>query len=100
MIALPSDVARAGQSVRGAFRQVMAMMVGAFEADIEADGQPARDTALALVALIVGGMVLARAVDDPQLGEDLRRAARNHAYSIAGWQDGPASTESAPAAFA
>jgi AcrR family transcriptional regulator len=89
MIALPSDVGRAGQPVQGAFRQVMEMMVGAFEANLEPRDGPVRDKALALVALVVGGMVLARAVGDPELGDAVRGAARNHAFGIAGWPTEP-----------
>jgi len=35
-----------------------------------------RDRALSLVTLCVGGMVLARNVDDPALADSFRRAAR------------------------
>ena len=34
MIALPSDVSRGGESVKGAFRQVLEMMVDAFAANL------------------------------------------------------------------
>ena len=84
MIALPSDVSRGNGSVKAAFRQVMEMMVGAFAANLEPNGQPARERALALVAMVVGGMVLARAVDDKDLAAELRDSARKQAFEMAG----------------
>src|SRR6476660_3260857 len=67
MIALPSDVSRGGDSVKSAFRQVLEMMVGAFAANLGPGEGPPRERALALAAMVVGGMVLARAVDDKML---------------------------------
>jgi AcrR family transcriptional regulator len=84
MVGLPSDTARGGKAVRAAFQQVLEMMVGAFEADLAPDSEPARKRALALAALCVGGMVLARAVDDELLSDQLREAARNHAFRTLG----------------
>jgi len=85
MIALPSDVQRSNSSVQGAFRQVLEMMAGAFEANLEPAARPARQRALALTAMAVGAMVLARAVDDPALAREVRQSARNEAYARPGW---------------
>jgi hypothetical protein len=85
MVGLPSDSARAGEAVRAAYRKVLEMMAGAFEAALAPGNPAARQRALALVALCVGGMVLSRAVDDPTLADDLRNAARAHALMAAGW---------------
>jgi TetR/AcrR family transcriptional repressor of nem operon len=87
MIGLPSDAARAGEAVKAAYRQVLEMMAGAFEANLPAGQPSARQQALALVALCVGGMVLSRAIDDPTLAEDLRDAARTQALTLSGWGD-------------
>lgn len=84
MVGLPSDTARTGKLARAAFQQVLEMMVGAFEANIGPGVEPGRERALALAALCVGGMVLARAVDDGQLSEELRDAARNQAIRTLG----------------
>jgi AcrR family transcriptional regulator len=88
MIALPSDAARGSDSVKDAFRQVMEMMVGVFAEHLEPceDGQPARERALALVAMVVGGMVLARSVGDRKLAAEIRRSTRRQVYAAAGWQ--------------
>ena len=85
MIALPSDVQRGNPGVKDAFRQVMEMMTGAFAANLEPSARPARQRALALTAMAVGTMVLARAVEDPALGREIRDSARNEAYARPGW---------------
>ena len=85
MIALPSDVQRGAPAVKDAFRQVLEMMTGAFAASLEPAARPARQRALALVAMSVGAMVLARGLDDPALAAELRQAARNEAYARPGW---------------
>ena len=78
MIALPSDVARGNRVVKGAFKQVLEMMVGVFAENFPPAERTKRDRALALVSMVVGGMVLARAVDDPKLSDALRSAALKH----------------------
>jgi AcrR family transcriptional regulator len=85
MIALPSDVARGNPSVKEAFRQVLDMMVGAFTENLPANGGAPRERSLALVALVVGGMVLARAVDDKDLADDLRAAALRQVMEMTNW---------------
>jgi len=83
MIGLPSDAARANEAVKAAYREVLQMMAGVFEASLPAGEPSARQRALALVALCVGGMVLSRAI---ALGLDLRDAARSIALSTSGWE--------------
>jgi AcrR family transcriptional regulator len=83
VVALPSDVARGGKAVKAAFRQVLGKMVDIFAANLE---EPkVREQALALVAMCVGAMVVARAVDDPKLGDEFRVAARNSLLTTTGW---------------
>ena len=89
MLGLPSDVARGGASVKAAYREVLGMMVGAFSANLGPDRKKAHERALGIAALCVGGMVLARAVDDPALADDLREAARKMAQSIGAWDKAP-----------
>lgn len=87
MIALPSDVARGKGSVKKAFRQVLEMMAGVFAANLKPAERSPRERALALVALAVGGMVLARAVDDKALANEVRDAALQEALALSGWND-------------
>ena len=90
MIALPSDVSRGNDAVKSAFREVLDMMVGVIAANLDsADPRPARERALAITATMVGGMVLARAIDDDDMVEDLRQSARRLVYDVAGWGQPP-----------
>lgn len=86
MIALPSDVSRGNGAVKGAFRQVMEMMVGAFAANLPHGRRPSRERALALVAQVVGGMVLARAMDDAAIADEIRDSTRKQVFETAGWE--------------
>jgi len=85
LVALPSDVARSGNGVKKAYREVLEKLVEIFEADL---GEPDKEErALALVALCIGGIVAARCVDDPTLADKLRRAAYRHALRSGGWSE-------------
>lgn len=86
LIALPSDTARAGPRVRQAYCSLLQHM-----ADMLANGMDdgrsdisARERSLAITALCVGGMVLARAIDDPAFADEVRRAARTVALELIG----------------
>src|ERR1700730_8370773 len=73
LLGMASDVSRSGDAVKAAYREVAEMVVRVFEAHLS---EPeARERALALVALCVGGMVLARGMDDPGLANDFRNGA-------------------------
>lgn len=89
LIALPSDVARGGEAVKAAFRQVFESMVTVFAAGLEGSGDAARRRAMGIATLCVGGMVLARAVDDDGLADEIRKSAHALAFEVSGW-DGPA----------
>lgn len=78
MIALPSDTARASPNVRAAYTELLRAMVWLFEHNGKRD-DGARERALALSAMCVGGMVLARTVDDPEFSDQIRAAAKSFA---------------------
>jgi AcrR family transcriptional regulator len=82
MIGLPSDIARSDRSIRQAFESALRLMVDIFERDLSGLGRPAHDRALARVALCVGGMVLARSIDDRTLAEDICKAAMGIAVAL------------------
>ena len=72
MIALGPDAARKGGPLAAAFREGFEDLTAALQNAGIAD----RDAALARMAQLVGTMVLARAVDDPALSEELLAANR------------------------
>jgi AcrR family transcriptional regulator len=84
-VALPSDVSRSNPKVRRAFEGVFKEMVGLFETSLRRAGRPDRKRALAMAGLCVGGMVVARAVDDRALADGLRDAAASVALELGGW---------------
>jgi TetR/AcrR family transcriptional regulator, transcriptional repressor for nem operon len=83
LLGTASDVERCGESVKAAYQEVAEQMVKVFEDHLSKPR--ARDRALALVALCVGGMVLARNVGDPRLADDFRRSAHAEVLRTAGW---------------
>ncbi|MBM3620286.1 MAG: TetR/AcrR family transcriptional regulator [Alphaproteobacteria bacterium] len=85
MITLSADVTRGGEEVRGAFRTVLAAMSGAFAAGLDGPTTEARRKSLALVASVVGGMALSRAVGDEALADEIRAAVRAHVLRESGW---------------
>ncbi|MFZ5619255.1 MAG: TetR/AcrR family transcriptional regulator [Pseudomonadota bacterium] len=84
MIALPSDVARSNRHVQAAYQTLLTAMVGLFEQSLSESDADAREKALVLAALCVGGMVLARTLPDSDLAEEVRNAAHDEAQRLAG----------------
>src|ERR1700692_1999750 len=64
MVALPTEVARSGESAKRAFETVFRAMVSVLERSMVQNGQPRRTMAQATAALCIGGMVVARTVVD------------------------------------
>src|SRR5262249_58457615 len=87
LIALPSDVMRGSDTVKGAYREVLEKLIDIFQDDL--DGPQRRERALALAVLCVGGVVAAKCVDDSALADDLRRAAHRQALHTRGLCAGP-----------
>jgi len=80
LIALPSDVAHGGDGVKAAYQDVLEKLLGLLQADL--GGPAARERALSLVTLCIGGIVAARSVADSALARDLRRAAYRQAQTV------------------
>jgi len=97
MVALPGDVTRSGPPARRAFETVFAAMVKLLEREIPATGgngargrASARQhlAAQAMAALCIGGMVVARALENRAAADELRRACQTVAFELAGWKPG------------
>lgn len=85
MVALPTDVARSGDSAKRAFETVFRAMVDVLERSSTGNGRPRRVAAQATAALCVGGMVVARAMVDRNLADELRDACMTVALGLGGW---------------
>lgn len=72
---LPSDIARANPEVRQAYQHLLESMVWLFENNLRDTTPQGHQRALALAALCIGGMVVARTLPDSALAEDVRTAA-------------------------
>ncbi len=88
LIALPSDAARAGSTVRAAYQKLLAAMAEIFEAKARPrNGVTARQQGLSIASTCVGAMVLARTIDDSTLANEICDAARVFTFDITGWAD-------------
>jgi TetR/AcrR family transcriptional regulator, transcriptional repressor for nem operon len=85
MVALPTDVTRCGQDTKRAFETVFAAMVGVLERSVADTKQHRRAKAQAVAALCVGGMVVARAIENRVAADELRDACMSIALHLGGW---------------
>jgi TetR/AcrR family transcriptional repressor of nem operon len=77
MSALCSEIPRQSKRVRERFTAGVRDMVEALSSRMDAKAkQRQRDKALAATASMVGALVLARAVNDPELSDDILRATK------------------------
>jgi AcrR family transcriptional regulator len=86
MVALPSDVARSDPKVKAAFENVFRAMVTVLGRDVKPSMQAPEDTAMAIAALCIGGMVVARSLNDSRFSDRLRDAAIDTALVLGGWK--------------
>jgi TetR/AcrR family transcriptional repressor of nem operon len=91
MVALPTDVARSGKSARSAFETVFKSMVSVLERSLIQNGGPRHATAQGIASLCIGGMVVARALVDRSLADELRDACMSVALDLGGWDKQPKS---------
>jgi TetR/AcrR family transcriptional regulator, transcriptional repressor for nem operon len=88
MVSLPTDVARSGATARRAFETVFKAMVSVLERSLNGrHGRSQERHALAqsIAALSIGGMIVARTLNDRALADDLRAACAVVAFDIGGW---------------
>ncbi len=75
--ALSSDASRCGKPVRAAFAEGLESLIGILEQAIPGRSKAARRRkAIAAMAELVGALILARAVGDPVLSDEILNAAR------------------------
>lgn len=86
MVALPTDVSRSGKAAKAAFENVFTAMVSLLERSMKTRSASRPAQAKAIATLCVGGMVVARAMDDRALADQLRNACMSVALELGGWQ--------------
>jgi len=85
LAAAGSDVPRQDAEVRRAVGRRIKDLIGLVERQVPGWGKSAaHERAMAIVASMVGALMLARAVGDPQLSKGIRKAARELIRSAAG----------------
>ena len=92
MVALPTDVSRSDASAKRAFETVFQAMVSVLERSSTqnvASPRNRRMKAQAMAALCVGGMVVARAMENREVADELRDACMGVALELGGWDEGP-----------
>jgi TetR/AcrR family transcriptional repressor of nem operon len=87
MATLPTDVMRRGHETKRAFETVFTAMVDELERNGSTDNRQRRAKAQAVAALCVGGMVVARAMADRIVADELRDACTSIALELGGWMD-------------
>ena len=85
MTALPTDVSRSGRGPKTAFEAIFQAMVSVLEGSSIRNGRPRRKAAQAIAALCVGGMVVARAMVNRAVADELREACMAVALELGGW---------------
>lgn len=90
LMALPSDVSRAGAAARAAYRDVLESMIVLFEESLSPkDGLSSRQQGIALAATCVGAMVLARTIDHPDMADEICVASAAFACNAVGPAETP-----------
>jgi hypothetical protein len=86
MVALPSDVARGSPQAKRAFETVFHAMADYLQRDLQNGGFCGPAAAQAIAALCIGGMVVARAMEDRASADELREACMAVAFRLGGWR--------------
>jgi AcrR family transcriptional regulator len=87
LIALPSDVARAGREPRAAYTMIVKRMLHVFRGAFAASDPEADAKAELIVNLCVGSMVIARTTADASLRRSLRATALKEALRLLGFRN-------------
>ena len=87
LVALPTDVSRSSESVKRAFETGFEGMVSILERSSIKNGHSRRTTAQGIAALCVAGMVVARAMLNRRLADELWDASMAVALQVGGWDE-------------
>ena len=79
---LSADVSRADAETRDLYEGQFRAIVDAVAKGVEGRPRARREEAIALLALLAGGVTLARAISDPALSDEIANAVRKAASSL------------------
>ncbi|MFZ6745891.1 TetR/AcrR family transcriptional regulator [Undibacterium sp. JH2W] len=79
---LSAEVARATEDTRIAYETELQAIIETVAAGLDGQADAKREEAIALLALMVGGVTLARAVNDPAISKDIAAAVRKAALDL------------------
>ena len=80
---LSADVSRADDETRALFEEIFREILDGVASGLEGRPRARRDEAIALLALLAGGVTLARAVSDSALSDEIGAAVRKAAAALA-----------------
>jgi TetR/AcrR family transcriptional repressor of nem operon len=86
MVTLPGDVARGDEKLKIAFESVLKAMVKVLSREVKNEAQSREQIAMAIASLCIGGMVVARSLNDIGFADRLRNAATHAALLLGGWK--------------
>lgn len=79
---LSDEVTRADDGIRKAYETQLQTIIETVSAGLEGKPKARREEATALLAILVGGVTLARAVSDPALSDEIASAVRKAALGL------------------
>jgi AcrR family transcriptional regulator len=86
LITHAAEAARSDEETQSVFARVLQALVNSISGDVDSENADGT-TGLAVAAMCVGGLSLARGVGDPELAARILEAARSVTYSLAKWED-------------
>ena len=79
---LSIEVARADDEARSTYEEQLKIIIATVAEGLEGKPKHRREEAMTLLALLVGGVTLARAVKDPDLSQEIAQAVRKTAIKV------------------
>jgi AcrR family transcriptional regulator len=86
MVALPTDVARSNARARQTFETVFKAMVNVLARGLTGTSASRRTRAQGIAAMCVGGMILARTMQDRAFADAIRKSCTAAAHTLGGWE--------------
>ncbi|MBA1262366.1 TetR/AcrR family transcriptional regulator [Stutzerimonas stutzeri] len=79
---MATDVTRREPAVRHVYSMALQSFVRRLEASLEASSAENRQRALQIAIALIGGVALARSIDDPQFAEEILAACRSDCHGL------------------